>query len=196
MTGPRRSPLAMAVLLLLDESPMHPYGLRRRIQEWGKDMVINVSQRNAIYQIVERLERAGLVAVKETARVESRPERTIYATTDIGSATARRWLLDMIATPESEFPQFPGALAFLNSVSPDETRIALEHRASTLETTIAQREHATVAAAADGVGRLHLIEVEYLQAVARAELTWISAVLADLDSGTLTWQAPPASEAG
>ncbi|MFI6908297.1 PadR family transcriptional regulator [Nonomuraea sp. NPDC050394] len=180
----------MTVLLLLDESPMHPYGVRQRIREWGKDLVINVTQRNAIYQIIERLERAGLIAVKETSRNENRPERTVYETTRAGADTARAWMLDMLAAPADEYPEFPAALALLNSISPEETRAALEKRIKTLEGKLAHLDNETQAAVADRVERIHLIETEYLRTVLRAELTWVRAFVDDLRTGDITWRAP------
>src|SRR5690349_9443803 len=98
----RRSPLAMAILLLLAHEPMHPYGLRQRVQEWDKDRVINVTQRNAVYQTVDRLQRSGLVRLKEMSRHEKRPERAVYEATPEGAELALEWLADMLAIPVPE----------------------------------------------------------------------------------------------
>ena len=65
---PRRSPLAMVVLGLLAEAPMHPYRMQQLIKERGKDTVVNVAQRNSVYQTIDRLLRAGLIAVRETSQ--------------------------------------------------------------------------------------------------------------------------------
>nr|CEL17386.1 Transcriptional regulator, PadR family [Kibdelosporangium sp. MJ126-NF4]CTQ91386.1 Transcriptional regulator, PadR family [Kibdelosporangium sp. MJ126-NF4] len=180
--------------MLLGESPMHPYGVRQRIREWGKDQVINVSQRNAIYQIIERLDRDGLIAVKNTDRADNRPERTVYETTDAGAATARKWMLETLSTPVNEYPAFPAALALLNALPPEDTREALESRVKALEDNLARLDAETQAAIADDVERLHLIEVEYQRAVQRAELTWVRAFFEDLHTGAITWQAPSQSE--
>lgn len=58
---PRRSPLALAVLALLWEEPMHPYRIQQLIRERGKDEVVNVRQRASIYQAIDRLERDKLI---------------------------------------------------------------------------------------------------------------------------------------
>ncbi|MEQ1840955.1 MAG: PadR family transcriptional regulator, partial [Verrucomicrobiales bacterium] len=47
----KRSPLALAVLTLLREAPMHPYQMQRLIKERGKDQVINVQQRASLTQM-------------------------------------------------------------------------------------------------------------------------------------------------
>jgi DNA-binding PadR family transcriptional regulator len=178
----------MAVLVILAQQPMHPYGLRQRIREWGKDDVVNVTQRNAIYQIMERLERSGLIAVRETSRNERRPERTIYETTDAGAATSRRWLLEMLSTPNHEYPEFPAALAFLATVPPEERLRLLEERIKALEQDIARMtaeaaRHPT--APGCGVRRVYQVESEYVHAMSQAELKWVRGLLDDLRSGRL-----------
>ena len=66
----KRSPLALAVLVLLHESPMHPYRMQRLIKDRGKDQVINVEQRASLYQTISQLLRAGLITNWETTQNE------------------------------------------------------------------------------------------------------------------------------
>jgi hypothetical protein len=47
---PRRSVLALAVLSMLTEEPMHAYRMQQLIKERRKDDIVNVSQRNSVYQ--------------------------------------------------------------------------------------------------------------------------------------------------
>src|SRR3954465_12328572 len=103
----KRSPLALAVLALLHEAPMHPYRMQRLIRDRGKDLVINVGQRASLYQTIDQLLRAGLITFWENARAEGFPERTVYRLTDEGHTTAVTWLREMISTPAPEFPEFP-----------------------------------------------------------------------------------------
>src|SRR5690606_18421032 len=65
----QRSPLALAILVLLAEEPMHPYRMQRLIKERGKDLVINVQRRASLYQTIRQLLRAGLIRVRETSRI-------------------------------------------------------------------------------------------------------------------------------
>src|ERR1700733_6044915 len=109
---PRRSTLAMVLLALLMEAPMHPYRMQQMIKERGQDQLVNVAQRNSVYQALDRLVRDGLVHPAGTARDAGRPERTEYEITEAGVATLHRWLRDMLPTPAREFPEFPAALAF------------------------------------------------------------------------------------
>ena len=90
MSAPRRSVLAVAVLSMLTEEPMHPYRMQQLIKERHKDDVVNVTQRNSIYQTIERLLRDELVEVESTAREANRPERTTYQITDAGPGDPAR----------------------------------------------------------------------------------------------------------
>src|SRR5260221_12652779 len=95
----QRSPLALAVLVLLHEPPMHPYRMQRLIKDRGKDQVINVEQRASLYQTINQLLRADLITFWETVRQEGFPERTVYKLTDKGHDTALNWLREMLSTP-------------------------------------------------------------------------------------------------
>jgi len=186
MTSPtRRSTLAMVLLALLVEAPMHPYRMQQMIKERGQDQLVNVAQRNSVYQALDRLVRDGLARPGGTARDPGRPERTTYEITDTGAATLRRWLVEMLPTPAREFPEFPAALAFLPILAPDEVRSLLERRLIAL----AEKLAGVVGQAPPGLPRLFLIEDEYRAAMLRAELEWVRALVRDLSEGGLTWDA-------
>jgi len=180
---PRRSTLAVVLLALLTEAPMHPYRMQQVIKERGQDQLVNVAQRNSVYQALDRLVRDGLARPAATAREAGRPERTTYEITDDGAATFRRWLTEMLPTPAREFPEFPAALAFLAILAPAEVKGLLERRIE------AQRDRLTAIGeqAPAGMPRLFLIEDEYRAAMLTAEIAWLRSVVADLDSGAFTW---------
>ena len=177
---PRRSTLAMVLLALLVEAPMHPYRMQQMIKERGQDQLVNVSQRNSVYQALDRLVRDGLARPGSTTRDPGRPERTVYEITDEGVATLRRWLVAMLPTPAREFP---AALAFLAVLEPAEVRSLLERRVAAQEEKLA----GIVGQAPPGLPRLFLIEDEYRAAMLRAELDWLRTVIADLAENRLTW---------
>lgn len=189
----RRSPLAMTVLLLLNQQPLHPYGLRQLVLQWNKDRVVNVSQRNAIYQVIERLERSGLISVKETARNERRPERTVYEITELGKETAQRWLLEMLSTPAKEYPEFPAALSFLVNVGAEDRLGVFEARQAALDeeiTTLDEEVAAAVAAIPGHIDPIYLIEIDYLRTMLQAELAWVSKAVVDMKEGRLGGSLP------
>ncbi|GII94884.1 PadR family transcriptional regulator [Sinosporangium siamense] len=186
----RRSPLAVALLSLVVEAPTHAYRMQQLIKERRKDDVVNVAQRNSIYQTINRLLRDGLIAVRETSREEKRPERTIYEATEEGRETLSRWMLAMLSTPAREFPEFPAALAFLPVVTGDEARAALEQRAASLKARLAEVEH-ELAEGRRFLAPVFLVESEYQQALIQAELDYIRTLIADLRSGRVTWNPLP-----
>ncbi|MEU5848755.1 PadR family transcriptional regulator [Saccharopolyspora shandongensis] len=181
----RRSVLALVLLSLLAEEPMHPYRMREMIKERGKDRIANVAQRNSVYQTIDRLLRAELIAVRETARDERRPERTVYEITDAGQEALRTWTAEMLESPAREFPEFPAALASAMVLTPEDVTARLEKRAADLTTSLAA-DRETLQAVPE-LPRLFLLDEEYSIAVREAELKWIEGVLAALRSGELTW---------
>jgi len=180
---PRRSTLALVLLALLAEAPMHPYRMQQMIKERGQDQLVNVAQRNSVYQALDRLVRDGLARPGGTAREAGRPERTVYEITEAGAATLRRWLTEMLPTPAREFPEFPAALAFLPILRPAEVRTLLERRMTAQQERLADIERQ----APPGLPRLFLIEDEYRAALLRAELAWLRGLTDDLATGRLDW---------
>ncbi|WP_031170730.1 PadR family transcriptional regulator [Streptosporangium roseum] len=186
-TAFRGSPLALTVLALLHYKPLHPYGIQRMIKDWGKDLVVNVEQRTSLYRTIDRLAEAGLVAVLDTERDHAYPERTVYEVTDAGREAAREWLVDLLAVPKREFPQFPAALSHLLLLSPEEIPDLLERRLAAVTASMAELQTALTGQAEGGLHRAGLLELEYLHAVAVAENRWLTALIDDLRSGRLTW---------
>ncbi|KUJ65128.1 PadR family transcriptional regulator [Streptomyces albus subsp. albus] len=184
-TSVRSSSLALTVLALLHFKPLHPYGVQRLLKQWGKDKVVNVSQRASLYRTIERLHSDGLIAVRETGRDEAYPERTVYELTDAGREVTRQWLEEMLATPRQEFPQFPAALANLLLTTPQEALRLLEERADRLARTL--EGMASELAAVGDLPRVTVLEAEYVRAVTAAEESWLRAVVEDLRAGRLTW---------
>ncbi|MEV4617754.1 PadR family transcriptional regulator [Asanoa sp. NPDC049573] len=180
----RRSPLALAILSLLENGPMHPYGIQRLVKQWGKDKVVNVGQRASLYRMIERLDEAGLITASGTDRDERYPERTTYEITDAGRAATRQWLAEIVSTPRNEFPEFPAALSFLLMLTPQTTMNLLEERRERLATQLAEHE-----AELGGypLPRIVMIEAEYGHAMTQAELTWVEGVLSALRDGSFTW---------
>lgn len=185
----RRSPLALAILGLLENGPLHPYGMQRLIKQWGKDQVVNVGQRTSLYRMIDRLEDGRLIAVGSTERDERYPERTTYHLTEEGRAVCRQWLTEMLSTPRNEFPEFPAALSFVMLLTPEAAGEVLEERRERLQQRIADFD-AELTGEHD-IPRWALLETEYQKAVAEAEVRWIDTIVDELQSGSLTWKPGP-----
>ena len=184
----RRSPLALAILALLESGPLHPYGIQRLLKQWGKDQVVNVTDRTSLYRMITRLGAAGLIEVADTEQSEGYPERTLYRLTDAGLTTSRIWLAEIISAPRNEFPEFPAGLSFLVLLPPEDTEELLEQRRGRLAQRLAELD-AGLATESEGHGipRIALIENEYLRTITHAELQWVTGILAALRDGSLTW---------
>ena len=179
------SALGLIVLWQLYEGPKHVYGIQKQLEQQGKDRVVNVRARASLYQALERLQRLGLVEVKETMRRAGYPDRVVYAITDDGRETAREWLREMLRTTSGEYPDFIAAVSILFGLAPDDARAQLEQRAESVAAELAETEAQLLGN--PGLPRLFLLEEEYRRAVLEAELGWLRAVIADLREGRLTW---------
>ncbi len=182
----QRSGLALAVLALATEAPMHPYRMQQLIRERGKDQVVNVGQRSQLYKTIDRLVRDGLLVAQGTERQATRPERTVYAATDAGRELAVTWTLDMLTAPRHEFAEFTAALAYLTLLDTEVAADALALRLSDRRGELEHMRH-ELARVAGELPRIVLIENEYAIAHLETDVAWIAKVLEDLRTGALTW---------
>jgi DNA-binding PadR family transcriptional regulator len=181
----KHSAIALAILTMLHEEPMHPYRMQQLIKERGKDEVINVSQRASLYQTINRLVREGLVVPQSVSRDENRPERTVYELTEAGRETMVEWMRQIISTPSPEFPDFPAAMSVLAVLTPKDARQQLERRVAALEPELKRLDG--ILAQTSFLPKLFLLEMELLRANCATELKWVRSVVEDLRSGKLTW---------
>lgn len=183
----KKSPLALAILCLLIEEPMHPYRMQQLIKERGKDEVINVRYRTSIYQTIDRLHRDRAIVIQEKKQNEGRPDLVIYEVTEEGREAAYEWIREMLSTPKQEFLEFPAAISFVALLTPEDVREQLEKRILALEKTLAHIEKQMELATSRGIPRLFLLEVEYQHTVSLAELKWIQSTIQDIQDEKLKW---------
>ena len=112
------TPLAVSVLSLLGQRPMHPYEIYSVMLERHDDSLVKVRP-GSLYHAVERLERDGLVKSLGTDRPTGRPERTVYEVTSEGTEAMLDWVRSALGQWQLEYPQFPAALALANNLSAD-----------------------------------------------------------------------------
>jgi DNA-binding PadR family transcriptional regulator len=184
----KRSPLALAILGLLEDGPLHPYGMQQLIRRWGKDEVINVGQRATLYKMINRLCEAGLIKPAGTTRDHSYPERTSYELTEVGRETRQQWMSEVLSKPRNEFPEFPAGLSFLPLLTPESTRELLVTRRDKLVQRLAERD-ALIAGVGFSLPRATMLETEYLHVLTEAEVRWLDSVIAGLGDGSITWTA-------
>ena len=180
-----RTPLALAVMNLLMERPMHPYEMKLKMKERGHDQVIRLKG-GSIYDTVERLEEGGFITSQAPSREGRRPERTVYEITDTGRDEITAWLREMLAQPVNDYPQFAAALAFFAALDKEEVIRLLQVRSAMLESQIAGTQKAWENwTTTMRIPRLFLVEAEYGIAMNQAELQWVRSLIAEIQNGTL-----------
>ncbi|GAA4224398.1 PadR family transcriptional regulator [Actinomadura meridiana] len=181
------TPLALTVLRMLCDGPMHPYEMQQRIRDHAYDHAVKITH-GALYHSVERLASGELIEPLETSREGRRPERTVYAVTSAGRDAAHTRLAELLSRPAEEFPLFGTALAFINLLPELEVARQLRRRAVALESLLAGQRTADDSLQKAGIERYKLLDLEWHIARARAELEFTLSMADDLESGRLTWQ--------
>ncbi len=170
------NPLALAVLALLFERPMHPYEMATTLREREKEQSIKL-RFGSLYSVIDRLQEEGLIRAGERVREGKRPERTVYHITENGTAEMRDWLRDLVSTPAKEYPQFEAALSLLPVLPPDEAMEMLELRVELLDAMLEEIDARHEKASEMAVPELFMIESDYRRAMIECEINWIKTTL-------------------
>ncbi|WP_018681227.1 PadR family transcriptional regulator [Actinokineospora enzanensis] len=181
------NPLALAVLGLLLERPMHPYEMAATLRERHKGGTFKINP-GSLYDTVESLARHGWIQPVATERDGRRPERTVYGHTDLGHKEFLAWLDELIRTPVAEYPKFISAISYLGALGRDGAQAALAERAHRLDERIEQvRLVLADTVGAGTVPRLFMIEVEYALHTWESELAWVRRTVEEIADGSLAW---------
>mgnify|MGYP001098874620 CR=1 FL=1 len=185
------NPLALAVLSLLNERPMHPYEIGSTMRERRMSDTIKLNT-GSLYAVIESLLRGGWIEPVATEREGRHPERTIYAPTEAGKELFFSWLRSLIGTPVKEYPQFAAGLSLLGHLPPGEAQRLLEERLSNIDRRLDAERASRDAVALSGVDRLFLIEMEYSISMMEAERRWVEKIIGEIRDGTLSmlWGRP------
>jgi DNA-binding PadR family transcriptional regulator len=178
------NPLALAVLVLLWERPMHPYEMSSTLRERRKEDSIKVNY-GSLYSIVESLMKRGLIEATETVREGRRPERTVYAITETGGRVMVDWLVELLSTPKKEFTQFEAALSLAGALPPEQVTELLGQRLRNLRFQQRAVEAMFEEARSVRLPRLFMIEAEFTAALQKAEIAFVEQLLTELRDETL-----------
>jgi DNA-binding PadR family transcriptional regulator len=176
------NPLALAVLALLFERPMHPYEMGVIMRQRHKEESIKLRY-GSLYTVIELLQRRAFIAARETGRDGRRPERTVYEITPAGSDELHDWMADLIAEPSKEYPQFEAALCLLPVLPPDETLALLQRRRGRLEQNVAALIQQVESIAEKNIPPLFLVETAYRLALMNAEQRFVDDLIGKIESG-------------
>lgn len=182
-SGSRPSnPLALAVLALLFERPMHPYEMGVLLKQRHKEDSIKLRY-GSLYTVIELLLVRGFIAARETARDGRRPERTIYEITPTGREELHDWMADLLGQPAKEYPQFEAALCLLPILPPDEALALLRQRLHLLEQSVLRLAGQIAGISAQNFPPLFLVETEYRLALLKAEQAFVAELIGRIENG-------------
>jgi len=179
----RTNPLALAVLALLWERPMHPYEMSMTLRERRKDESVRLNF-GSLYSVVDSLVKHVLIEASSTERDGNRPTRTVYKITDAGATEAIDWLTELVRTPVKEFPQFEAALSFLPLLGPDDVVRLLRLRLTSLDRQVAGIEASLADARAMGLPAIFSLESDYELAIVRAERAFVATLTESIADGS------------
>ena len=176
---PLSNPLALAILVLLYERPMHPYEMATTLRERRKENSIRLNY-GALYAVIEQLLRQNFIAVREVLKEGRRPMKTVYQLRGLGEAELIDWMRELVSSPVKEYPMFEAALSLLPVLPPEEVIELLEIRIGLLEKTIEEIDKEKRNCREMKLPRLFSLESEYYEAIALAEYEFSKDLLGDL----------------
>ncbi|HKW60890.1 MAG TPA: PadR family transcriptional regulator [Candidatus Dormibacteraeota bacterium] len=181
------SPLALSILELLNERPMHPYELAATMRSRHYDEFVRLNF-GSLYHTVDVLERDGWIVPAEREKEGKRPERTIYRLTDSGRSVLLKAVGEIIAQPRREYQHFSAGLMFMHHLHAEAAVELLEQRAQTLHAIVTKLSQLLDELLATHE-RLALIELEHKIALIAAERDWVRQVAKEITDGKLEWKA-------
>jgi len=181
------SPLALSILELLDEQPMHPYEMASKMRARHHDEFIRLNF-GTLYHSVEVLERNGWIHPLEREKEGKRPERTIYTLTESGREVLTTTLGELLRRPRKEYPHFAAGLMFMHHLTAEQAAAHLHERAEALDLILGKFQAVLHELLLRGVTRLALIEVEHKIAMLDAERNWVRELEREINEGKLEWK--------
>ena len=176
---PFSNPLALAVLVLLYERPMHPYEMATTLRERRKESSIKLNY-GSLYTVIEQLLREKLIAIREILKEGRRPQKTIYQLTPEGEVELIDWMRELVSSPVKEFPQFEAALSLLPVLPPEEGAALLEIRLGLLKKTLESFVEEEKMCREMNLPRLFTLESEYAKAIILAEYKFSENLVSDI----------------
>lgn len=187
------SAVAVLILALLHEQPMHPYQVHQTLVERGDTRLVRVNA-GAVYHGVERLEKEGLVEAAGTERSGNRPERTLYRITDAGRAACVDRLASFLGDDHRAYPLFPVGLAEAHEVPADVVVEQLTRRRDRQSERMALLWTAQDRLGAVGLPRRYRLDVEHEIAMLGADIAFLDRTIEELRTDALGWGEPIPTE--
>lgn len=179
-------PLAIAVLGLLVERPMHPYEMCQVLTERHEDRIVKV-RIGSVYHVVEQLAEAGLVEATGTEREGNRPERTTYAITEPGRRALVTHVSALLREPANEYPAFLVALSEAHNLSRATVLELLRERDAHLQALVDDIDIVIAGAHDRKVPEAYHLAAGFLRTQHVTERDWLRRLAERIENGDLPW---------
>ncbi|HEY3514816.1 MULTISPECIES: PadR family transcriptional regulator [Kribbella] len=180
------TPLAIAVLALLRERPMHAYEMYQLLMNREQHRIVKVRP-GSLYHTVERLARHEYVRATGTDRAGNRPERTTYELTPAGSDALSERVELGIEQHVYEYPLFPVVLSEAHNLDVEDAVLRFRRRVEDLDRWLDDVNGTIAKAEATGVPEPYWMVADYLRGQAAAERDWLLTTIERIESKDLEW---------
>jgi DNA-binding PadR family transcriptional regulator len=181
------TPLAISVLALLEERPMHAYEMYQLLIARHNPRLVKVRP-GSLYHTVDRLAGQQYVRAIGTERAGNRPERTTYEITAAGGEALRRRVETAIETYVNEYPLFPVVLSEAHNLDADDAVLRFRRRIEQLDGQLAEITERLDDARTRGVPEVYWMAGDFVRGQLTAERDWLTATIERIESKDLAWQ--------
>jgi DNA-binding PadR family transcriptional regulator len=180
------TPLAISVLALLHERPMHAYEMYQLLIHRHNHRIVK-TRPGSLYHTVERLAGQKYVRATGTERAGNRPERTTYELTTAGAEALRLRVESGLETYAYEYPLFPVVLAEAHNLDRADAVLRLRRRVEQLDELIAEEDASEADVRSRGIPEPYWVVLGYLRSQLAAERDWLTTTIERIESEDLPW---------
>lgn len=185
-------PVAILVLGLLLERPMHPYEMVQTTVARREDQLAKF-RAGTLYHAVDRLATNELIEVHEIRREGNRPERTVYAITEQGRRALTENLERILETRPEEYPELYLALSEAHGLPRNRVAELLERRVATMRADLADVEAAVTEIRSRGKPEMFFLDAGCRIATLNAQIAWLDDLVDRLRTHRIEWLDDPDS---
>ncbi|SDU51794.1 PadR family transcriptional regulator [Gordonia westfalica] len=185
-------PVAILVLGLLLERPMHPYEMVQTTVARREDRLAKF-RAGTLYHAVDRLATNELIEVHEIRREGNRPERTVYAITEQGRRALTENLERILETRPEEYPELYLALSEAHGLPRNRVAELLERRVATMRADLADVEAAVTEIRSRGKPEMFFLDAGCRIATLNAQIAWLDDLVDRLRTHRIEWLDDPDS---
>ncbi|MEE4022527.1 PadR family transcriptional regulator [Gordonia sp. PKS22-38] len=185
-------PLAVLVLGLVAERPMHPYEMFQTTIERNEDRLVKFRP-GTLYHTVDRLADKQLIEVHDVEREGNRPERTVYRITGAGRTALADSLEEILATHPTEYPQLYLALSEAHGLPRARVIELLGRRLAAMRTELDALRAGADDAAERAVAEMFYLDIGCRIATLNAQVDWLDDLVGRLEAQSIGWLDDPDS---